>query len=137
MGATASNKRYGKPRKNTKSPYGDGFLGFVDIALSDADKTAIEEMAGDAGKPFDAFLVQVVEDGYKFSLVADPEHNSYIATLTGRHEGCENKGYALSARGPDPHGAVVALWYKHGTLANWGAWAEQGTVADGQLPLWQ
>jgi len=137
MGATESNKKYGKPRKNTKSPYGDGFQGFVDIPLSDADKTEVEVWAQPGQVDVDAFLIQVVDDGYKFSLVADPEHNSCIATLTGRHEGCENKGYALSARGPDALGAMVALWYKHATLAHWGAWTEQGKVADRQLPLWQ
>jgi len=60
-----------------------------------------------------------------------------IATLTGKSEECENKGYALSGRGPDAVQAVLVLWYKHEVMAHFGSWTAEGRGPDDrQLPLW-
>jgi hypothetical protein len=137
MSGSSSNKKFGKQRTGTGKRYTDNFLGFVDIELSAKDREDLEALVFPGQVDLVAFLVQVIEDGYKFSLSGDVEHSSSIATLTGKAAACENKGYALSGRGPDPHGAMVVLWYKHTVLANWGKWTEEGTVADNQLPLWR
>jgi hypothetical protein len=113
-------------RQGTASPYGDGFKGFVDITLNDNDKDALEQTVTQEGFALLVFILEAAEDGYKFSLVADPQHHSFIATLTGRHEGCENLGWALSARSVGPLEACIALWYKHCKLANYGPWLEAG-----------
>lgn len=131
-----SSEKVGKRRANTNSRYGDGFKGFVDIPLSEKDREEIQYHAQPGQVDIEAFLAQVISDGYKFSLVADFEHSCCIATLTGRSEGCENKDFALSGRGPDAQGAVVCLWYKHSVLAHWGTWTDQGSQRSDQLPLW-
>ena len=137
MGATASNARKGKARKNTGQRYEEGFLGFVDIPLSDHDRDEITVMLGQGSLDGMEFIERALEDGYKFSLSNDSAHSMYIATLTGKADGCENRGYALSGRGPDAVQAVLVLWYKHEVLAHLGKWSDQGTgPEDRQLPMW-
>ena len=137
MSGRSSEQQRSKPRKVTGKRCSDGFLGFVDINLTDRDREELEAFNAPGAVDLEAFMLAVIEDGYKLSVVADPEHNSVIATMTGRHQHCPNKGYALSARGPNAHGALVALWYKQDTIAHWGLWADEAdAVPDGQLPLW-
>lgn len=134
----AGDRRAGKTRANTGKRYSDDFLGFVDIDLTDGDREALEAWFQPNAVDVWAFLEDAVNDGYKFSLVVDLEHSSSIATLTGKGAGCENLGYALSGRGPNPLEATVVLWYKHAVLAHHGSWVDQGSTPDQrQLPLWR
>jgi len=137
MSGSSSNKKFGKQRTGTGKRYTDNFLGFVDIDLSERDRSELEVFVTPGQVDIEAFLVQIIEDGYKFSLSGDFEHNSLIATMTGKAEGCENKGFALSGRGPDAHSAMIVLWYKHTVLANWGKWTDQAAEPGAQLPLWR
>lgn len=137
MGATASNKKYGKKVDGTGKRFTDAFSGFVNIDLTEEDRLKIAQAIEEGACDVLEFLKAVLDDGYKFSVSGDPAHYSFIATLTGKAEGCENKGYALSGRGPGAHEAVVCLWYKHAVLAHWGPWTEQGRTNDGQLPLFR
>jgi len=129
------SKKPGRSRKGTGGKGQDGFLGFVTVELTDSDRLSISE-AIDTGlvNPLE-FVFEAMEDGYKFSLSNDKKHNCVIATLTGREDGCENKGYAMSARGPNPLGAIAALWYKHAVKAHYGPWVAEGTVPDAQLRM--
>jgi hypothetical protein len=136
VGATASNAKYGKPREGTGKRYSDGFLGFVDIPLNDAAKAELDGFSKGNVVEVLGFVVALADEGYKFSLVCDVEHSSYIATCTGKNVSNGNKGYALSARGPSAHQAMLALWYKVEVICKWGDWVRSGAVADGQLPIW-
>lgn len=137
MGSTASNAKYGKKRNGTGKRYEDSFLGFVDINLTQPERDECEELSASKGVDVAAFLAELVENGYKFSLAADWEHSMVIATVTGRADNCENKGYALSGRGPHAYGALVTLYYKVVTLCGWGPWATPEELeARNQLKLW-
>jgi len=137
MGATASNAKHGKARNGTGKRYSEGFLGFVDIPLSEHDKLAIQGWLTEGRLDIGSFVCQLAEYGYKFSLVTDFEHSSSIATATGKGEGNANLGYALSARGPSPEAAILVLWYKVCQLCDWGAWLEKGVAAGQQLELFR
>lgn len=137
MGATASNAKHGKPRNGTGKRYSEGFLGFVDIPLSEHDKLAIQGWVEDGKLDVSSFVCQLAEYGYKFSLVTDFEHSSSIATATGKHETNPNNGYALSARGPNPFAAIVVLWYKISQLCDWEAWTAKGETASQQLSMFR
>ncbi len=130
-----SSERYGKPRKGTQSKGSDGFKGFVTIELTSQDRETIDESYQAKQVDLWGFICDAVGDGYKFSLVADFTHSCCIATLTGRGKENENEGYALSARGPDPDGATLVLWYKHTVLAHLGSWIAQGAAPDQQLRM--
>jgi len=137
MGATASNAKHGKARNGTGKRYSEGFLGFVDLTLSEHDKVVLADYVADRSVDVGAFICSLAEQGYKFSLVTDFEHSSSIATATGKNESCPNNGYALSARGPDPAAAVIVLWYKVVHLADWEGWIEHGGDSPQQLSLFR
>jgi hypothetical protein len=137
MGATASNEKHGKARNGTGKRYSEGFLGFVDIPLSTHDKEQLETWTVPGQVEIDVFLETVANEGYKFSLVTDFEHSSSIATVTGKADACVNKGYALSARGPDPLSAIVVLWYKMSQIAEWREWVKPGADGPKQLDMFR
>lgn len=116
-GKTSNGK---KPRQSPK--YGNDWGGFVNIPLNDADKARIVD---DDWEPTDYWqaVTALVESGYKVSFTADPKHNCYIASITGKYSGTANDNYGLSARGPDLAGAFRAVWYKHAVLAEGAEWA--------------
>lgn len=140
MGATASNKKFGKARNGTGKRYSEGFLGFVDLTLSEHDKQVLADYVTlDPATNIDiaGFICALAENGYKFSLVTDHEHHSSIATATGKHESNPNNGYALSARGPDPLAAIIVLWYKIVHMCDWERWTEHGGENPEQLSLFR
>lgn len=137
MSGRSSESIKGKARNGTGKRFTEEFLGFVDVPLVERDRAELEVWAAPGQVNIGDFLANLTEAGYKFSLSADVPHNSYIATATGKADSCENKGYALSGRGPSALGAIVVLWYKVDVLCHWGSWIEQGTLGDTQLPLWR
>lgn len=124
----------GKKRANTGG-YGQDWKGFVDITLSDKDR---ELMAGWAAsgewEPFEA-LDALLGGGYKVSLAVHPASGSVIATLTCRAEDDPNFGYALSAFGPDPEGALMCVSYKHFVMCESGAWLNSPAGGLKQKPM--
>lgn len=130
MGGTSSNAKYGKKKSPYPSGRGSEWIGFVDIPLNDTDKEYLKGMSREADDLL-GILEALVQEGYKLSISPDFEHNSVIASATGRIPGSPNEGRSLSARGPDLAGAINALWYKHGILGESGNWENVGRTRDG------
>lgn len=137
MGKSPVEEQKGKARNGTGKRYSEGFLGFVDVQLSDTDKAALAQMVENGEFSVSDFLMALSEEGYKFSLSPDPEHNSVIATATGKGAANPNKGYALSARGPSPSSAILVLWYKVAHLTEWGAWVGSSASDWQQLDMFR
>lgn len=136
MGMNDRVERKGKPRKGTEKQFGSDWKGFVDIDLTPEDREECSVIAQSEKFNVLQFMEDLAEGGYKFSLAGDVEHNSYIATATGRGRDNENAGYALSGRGPSAMGAMAVLYYKIAVLCAWGSWLEKADRAPGQLHMW-
>lgn len=136
MSGTSSNAKQGSRRKNGISKFSGSWEGFVDIQLSPDDKERLAALSVTDYPDIWEFFESVLSDGYKFSITRDEAHSCDIATLTGKGEGCPNKGYSLSARGPSLEGAILALWYKHVTLCEEQRWSGHEKAASDQLSLW-
>lgn len=137
MSARSSETRNGKRRKSPNWATDTGWQGFVDINLTAGERDDLEGYVGEwSPGALAAFLSLVLDDGYKLSLSPDPAHNCVIATLTGTQSGCANRGFSLSARGPDGSGALLALWYKHVRLCECLAWSMRSEEVTRQMPLW-
>lgn len=134
MGATYTELT-SKKRKGTEKRFGSDFQGFIDIPLSKDDTLQVQGHAENRTLDVGEFLEALMEEGYKFSLALDAKHSAYIATATGKNDGCKNIGYALSGRGPSTYGAIVCLWFKMAEMANWGVWTIVGSQTSNQLPL--
>lgn len=133
-GAREKSRR-GKHKPNQSIDTGN-WRGFVDIPLSPEEREEVQGMA-DSGV-YDVFdlLQGLMEEGYKLSISPHKEGRSAIASLTGRLVECPNYGYTLSAWGPNMHGALVSLLYKHFQLCGAGVWAEQPHTTRQQMMLW-
>lgn len=119
-----------KARKASKSKSaGREWHGFVDLPLSQADKERLADSVFSSEQVVE-FLEAATGQGYKLSITPDPEHGCTIATLTGVGSRNPNLGYSLSARGPDPVGALMAVSYKAEVIAEWGAWVDHGNPRD-------
>jgi len=135
MGASESNRKFGKARKNgLKSVSGD-WQGFVDIPLDDIQRQQLTAFLQSDEYELDELLGMVCGDGYKLSCGPQNRGNSFVASLTGRSPECLNLGYTLSAFGPTPTTAIGAVLYKHLYVCSGGVWSNFASEAEKQLPL--
>jgi len=111
-------RKRGRP---SKAKAEQGWLGFVDVQLSDADKASLAQGHFEAGDAFQ-FMEEMVEDGYKVTISQDTAHSSYVASATGRLPDDPNNGYTLTGRGPDVIGSLAALAHKHIVICQRGSW---------------
>lgn len=136
MSRRSSEKIEGKKRTNGLQKYSGEWLGFVDLELSNEQKSHLAALENGDLPDLAGFLAVVLEDGYKFSAVVDQVHHCTIVTLTGKSEECLNRGYSLSARGPDFERALLVLHFKHVVLCEEQIWAGHERTASDQLSLW-
>jgi hypothetical protein len=123
-------------RRGKKSNGSVGWQGFVDLPLTTQQKEHLAELSEDDYPDIGAFMLDVLADGYKLSVVTDEKHNCVIASLTGKSAGCVNAGYSLSARGPDLAGAFLVLHYKHHVLCEGLRWSDREGQQTNALSKW-
>lgn len=108
--------------------------GFLDIRISDAEKTAFDNWqvltAGDHWLDF----VEEISRGLKFGLSYDKDNDCYIATFTGYGQeliGLDAR-YCMQARAPAWETSVALLMYKHLVIAqqNWGNYRPRTKTMD-------
>jgi len=136
MGATESNTKKGKPRKNGLREVSGDWQGFVEIPLVETAKQQVKDWLN--SDEFD--LVDLMETagatGYKVSVGPQNRGGAFVATLTGRTPECVNCGYSLSAFGPDLVSALAAVFFKHFLICEGGAWADKTNAEYENLRLW-
>jgi len=110
-----------QPRKDAKT---DEWGGFVQVQLSPIDKQLFEVWYGEHIQHIQPLLDQHIGLGLKLSVVFDGEHNSYIASYTGRPNTDENLPFrcTLSARSGEFMEALALLVYKEDTVCS-GDWS--------------
>jgi hypothetical protein len=91
----------------------NGWLGFVNIELTQADKKAIKAKKISAEELVAWLAVIVANGGYKFGFGHDGDRECYIATLTAKDHENLNYGYSMSQRHSDALIALKALYYAH------------------------
>lgn len=112
MGATQSNKKYGKPPKSSapKQEHAE-WQGFVRCELTEIHKEDLR------ANPYS--MMQIAEwlnsaaiMGSKLSLTYDGGNSTYIVSLTDRNPDSENAGLTVTGRGNGFVNAVQSLMYK-------------------------
>lgn len=101
-----------QPRRGDAS---DEWGGFVQANLSPMDKALFDQWHAEHLEHIQAYLDEHVGGGLKLSLVFDGEHNSYIASYTGRPNARPELPFrcTLSARAGQFLEALALLVYKH------------------------
>lgn len=98
-------------RKSGKlaSEYNASFNGFVNITLTEEQKTAFGDWSPSA--PWVEILSDLSDDGVVFSLKKDFKGDTYMASLTQRREDSENAGLCVTARSSDAGVAMLRILY--------------------------
>jgi len=93
----------------------DEWGGYVQATLSPMDKALFEQWYAEHTQHIQAYLDEHIATGLKLTLVFDGEHNSYIASYTGRPD--TDPGFqfrcTLSGRAGELMESLAVLVYKH------------------------
>lgn len=111
-----------------KETGGSGFGGaprFVDVTLDPKQKKAFASLSYDAAGVVSA-LVEIVNDGHRVGISYAEEQQAYFVSLTGRDDGCVNKGLCMTSFARTALQAMALAVYKHVTVCG-GAWSNSPT----------
>lgn len=100
-----------QPRKSAET---DEWGGYVQANLAPLDKAIFDQWYSEHMQHVQAFLDDHIGMGLKLTVVFDGEHNSYIASYTGRPDTDPNFQFrcTLSARAGEFLEALAVLVYK-------------------------
>lgn len=93
-----------RERKSLGESYDAEFKGYINLTLSDAQKSSYPQWVASAAFPRQ--LEGFTADGINFSLKIEPKGGGFLASATQRRVGSPNAGYCVTARAKD---AVTAL----------------------------
>lgn len=95
-------------------PQTNDFRGWVNMSLSDADKAAILDKAGEksAFQGVWDWAAALIYQGWKFNLAWDAYSDSYQVSTFCWDAESPSHGYAFSSRHPEIKIAMVTQWYK-------------------------
>jgi hypothetical protein len=119
------NGKSKKPPKPKDAPFV-----FINYNLSTKDKEWLQACDAELEFPVKGML-DLVQEGYKLSISADPKNNSFIASLTDREPTSGFHNHCLTGRGATPFDAWVSLAYRHFVVGQ-GSWANLTTDSDGK-----
>ncbi len=131
MSVTKKQRQTDRPKKKSGSATGAPWKGFVEVGLSDADKTELKAQDVELEAIYEE-IDKVVTDGYKVSFGMDKDGVTCRATLMDVQPDSPYAGYALSGRGRDPRHAFASVIYKHRVLLpdGWGAALEDTSAPE-------
>jgi len=112
----------------SKSDVWAGAPKFVDIRLDSVAKAEFTALSYTAQDVLDE-VERIVNDGHRVGLAYSVERSSYTVSLTGREDGCANKGLCMTSFASTPLRALALAVYKHQTLCD-GVWAVAGVSKD-------
>lgn len=107
--ARKRNKSTG--RSTDKSDFGGDYR-FVNVRLSADDKARLAETELAIEFPLAAIL-DLVAEGYKFSLKEDTKNSTFVASITDTREDTGTYRAILTGRGSTSLNAWYALAYRH------------------------
>lgn len=121
--------RNSKPKPGSKDYGTVKFRGFVNVVLKDHEKKQIKSELPDAAGAF-AFIEELGENGYKFSLTRSNDEKTWTATAYCNDFRKHNAGLGLSMRHADCLTAIGALRWCFGLEGYDADWAAVWGTAD-------
>lgn len=108
--------------------YDAAFRGYINLALSDAEKTEYVSWSA-AGGVWDVMSLQVA-DGVVLSVKRDTKGEGFLASATQRRESSPNAGLVVTARGKDAVVAFGRCLYCLAVLSRSERWEDTQPMAD-------
>lgn len=118
---TAHDRKVDAARKKAVTPKVDGWKGFVQVELNEAQKMQVKALRDNAMPQVWANVVGLIDEGYKLSLSFDTYNDAYVCAVTSKDVDSPNNGLTLTSRGGTLDGAVASFWYKHTSVLD-GVW---------------
>lgn len=128
---------YADKNGKERSPRGKGalgkgydapFRGYINLNLSDEQKTAWEKWAESAA--FWEQLAYHVQDGIHLAVKVDPKGTGFLASATQRREDSPNAGLVVTARGKSADIALSRCVYCLVVLGHKERWEDTQPLAD-------
>jgi hypothetical protein len=126
-------KKHGNGRASRAGSGNDGWRGFVNVELSDKDKSKVRALFERYGDAWSHILGRVAE-GYKLTVSYDDPHTTWNVSLTCRALADNNLGLTLTGRGGSCQAACISLWYKDETMLQ-GVWEGVKVAGRGGLDV--
>lgn len=95
---------------------------FVDMRLSQTDKTKFDEWLMSSGEEISDLLNMYCENGYKFSVSYDGNNDCFIGSMTCLGETDNNYRFVLTSRNDNWYNALALCVYKTQVLCENGHW---------------
>lgn len=114
------------PKFNSKTAQTFGVT-FVNINLSEDDKTKFVGWLESQGDSWVGEFANVMADGYKVGCTWDAANTCFIASMTGKEEGTPNYNCCITARSNEWSEALQLLHFKHEVICSGLAWAKHQT----------
>jgi len=116
----------GRSKKNTPQFSTE----FVRCELTSEDKKHFADWVKKPPIPFDDLVNEVLDSNYKISLSYSEHNNSFICSVTGKPEDCDNSGKCYTSHAKD---YITSMWvalYKFHVIWQKGVWESSGSEAD-------
>lgn len=110
---------------------GDGWKGFVNVELTDAQKPLVKALCSHADHLW-TVIWDLIDASYKLTISNDAAHNSYNVSMTCRNQRDPNNGLTLTGRGGTVLGAMASFVFKHETLLE-GKWSGAEARSPGRV----
>lgn len=107
--------------------------GFVNINLSDADKSAYLAWCKEHANQFDEMLRGFLEDGNKLTISWDTRSKCYMAAAKNDDPEHRNGGLCVTSRSGDVTDAIWLTLYKHYAICD-GDWDQH--FGGPSIPVW-
>lgn len=108
--------------------YDADFLGYINVALTQDQKTTYEKWVSSASY-WETFSATVA-DGVQLSVKIDPKSGGFIASATQRRTDSPNAGLVVTARGREPEVAFGRLLFTLAYLGRAEKWTDLQPMAD-------
>lgn len=131
MGMNDRVEKAPKRRKNGtggKEAYDAAFVGYINLSLSDEEKSSFDAWAESAS--FWEALEVFPADGVHLSLKVDTRSGGYLASGTQRRSTSPNAGLVVTARAREAAKALGRLLFSLTVLSHYEKWEDRQTRAD-------
>lgn len=113
----------GKSGSKSKSVW-EGAPRFIDVSLNAAAKEEFSALKYTVADVLGE-LERIMTDGHRVGIAFSAERSCYTVSLTGRDDGCPNKGLCMTSFANAPLRALALAVYKHQTVCG-GVWGTAG-----------
>jgi hypothetical protein len=97
---------------------------FVRVSLTTEDKKAFAVWRKSAEKDVNELLNVILSDNHKVSFSFSEHNDSYICSITGKQDDCNNANKCFTSHGKDWGTALYVALYKYHVIFKGEAWED-------------